>query len=244
MAEITIVIPVYNEGENISVAIEKIEQDVTCPHIINIVYDFEEDTTVPVVKQIQSKYQTLINLVKNKYGRGVLNAIKTGLETAETEFVIVTMADLCDPPAVINDMLKKAKNEKADIVCGSRYMKGGKQIGGPFIKTLMSRCAGLSLYFIAKIPTHDATNSFKLYKKSFLDKIDIESNGGFELGLELVVKGYLNGYKICEVPTTWIDRVAGESNFKIIEWLPSYLKWYFMAFIKKFINFLCRKLCK
>jgi len=232
MSETTIVIPVYNEGENIAVAIEKIEQEVICPHIINIVYDFEEDTTVPVVKQLQSKYQTSINLVKNNYGRGVLNAIKTGLATSESEFVIVTMADLCDPPYVINDMLKTAEEEKADIVCGSRYMKGGKQIGGPFVKGLMSKCAGLSLYFLAKIPTHDATNSFKLYRKSFLEKMQIESTGGFELGLELVVKGYLNGYKICEVPTTWIDRVAGESNFKIMEWLPSYLKWYFKAFAK------------
>ena len=232
MNEITIVIPVYNEGENIAIAIDKIEQEVHCPHIISIVYDFEEDTTVPVVKQIQSKYSSKINLVKNNYGRGVLNAIKTGLETAKSEFVIVTMADLCDPPSVINEMLKKAVEENTDIVCGSRYMKGGKQFGGGFIKTLMSRGAGLSLHFLAKIPTHDATNSFKLYRKSFFDKMTIESNGGFELGLELVVKAHLKGYKISEVPTVWTDRVAGESNFKIIEWLPSYLKWYFMAMFR------------
>lgn len=64
MSEITIVIPVYNEGENIAVAIERIEKEVNCPHSIDIVYDFEQDTTVPVVKQEQSKYQTKINLVK------------------------------------------------------------------------------------------------------------------------------------------------------------------------------------
>lgn len=233
MSEITIVIPVYNEGENIAVAIERIEKEVNCPHSINIVYDFDEDTTVPVVQQEQGKYQTDINLVKNKYGRGVLNAIKTGLEDAKSEFVIVTMADLSDPPSVINEMVKKAKAENADIVCGSRYMKGGRQIGGGFIKTLMSRTAGLTLHFLAGIATHDSTNSFKLYRKTFLEKMKIESQGGFELGLELVVKGHLKGYKICEVPTEWTDRVAGESNFKIIEWLPSYLKWYFMAFSGK-----------
>lgn len=140
------------------------------------------------------------------------------------------MADLSDPPSVINAMVEKAQSENADIVCGSRYMKGGSQIGGGFIKTLMSRTAGLTLHFLAGIATHDATNSFKLYRKSFLEKMQIESQGGFELGLELVVKGHLKGYKICEVPTVWTDRVAGESNFKIIEWLPSYLKWYFLAF--------------
>lgn len=232
MNEITIVIPVYNEGENISIAINKIEEEVTYPHLINIVYDFEEDTTVPVVKSLQSTSSEKINLVKNNYGRGVLNAIKTGLETAQSEFVVVTMADLCDPPYVINDMLKKAEEENADIVCASRYMKGGKQIGGPFVKSLMSRVAGLSLHYLAGLPTKDATNSFKLYRKSFLDKMKIESNGGFELGIELVAKAFVNGYKICEVPTTWTDRIAGESNFKLLEWLPSYLKWYFYAFKK------------
>lgn len=229
----TIIMPVYNESENISVAIKKIEQEVKHPHIINIIYDFDEDTTIPVVKQLQKEYQTSINLIKNIHGRGVLNAIKTGFETAQSQFVIVTMADLCDSPSVINDMLKKAEEENADIVCGSRYMKGGKQIGGGFIKTLMSRFAGISLHFLAKIPTHDATNNFKLYRKSFLDTISIESSGGFELGLELVVKAHLKKCKICEVPTTWTDRVAGQSNFKLIEWLPLYFKWYFKAILRK-----------
>jgi dolichol-phosphate mannosyltransferase len=96
----------------------------------------------------------------------------------------------------------------------------------------MSKCAGLSLYYLAKLPTHDATNSFKLYRTSFLKQQNIESTGGFELGLELVVKAHLQGFKIIETPTTWTDRQAGKSNFKIIEWLPSYLKWYFMAFNK------------
>lgn len=230
MNEITIVIPVYNEGENIAVAIARIEKEVRCSHIINIVYDFDEDTTVPIVDREKPKYSTQINLVKNTYGRGVLNAIKYGLDSAQSEYVIVTMADLSDPPSVINEMIKKADEKNADIVCASRYMRGGKQIGGGFIKTLMSRVAGLSLHWFAKVPTHDSTNSFKLYRKSFLKKMTIESTGGFELGLELVIKGFLAGYKIFEVPTTWVDRVEGESNFKLIEWLPSYLKWYFMAF--------------
>lgn len=232
MPEITIVIPVYNEDENIAVAIEKIEQEVVFSHVINIIYDTEQDTTIPVVLQEKSKYTTQINLLKNKYGKGVLNAIKTGLEASKTEFVIVTMADLSDPPSVINAMLTKAKEEDADIVCASRYMKGGNQKGGNPIKGFMSRMAGLTLNWFAGIPTYDSTNSFKLYRKSFLNQMEIESSGGFELGLELVVKGVLNGYKICEVPTSWTDRISGESNFKIIEWLPSYLKWYFMAFSK------------
>lgn len=232
MDNLTIVIPVYNEDKNIAQAISRIEDEVKSEHLINVIYDFDEDTSIPVVEEEKNKYKTPINLIKNKYGRGVLNAIKTGLESAETEYVIVTMADLSDPPEVMNKMLEIASEKNADIVCASRYMRSGKQVGGPFIKGLMSKYAGLSLYYLAKFPTHDATNSFKLYRASFLKKQIIESTGGFELGFELVVKAHLQGFKVLETPTVWTDRQAGKSNFKIIEWLPSYLKWYFMAFKK------------
>jgi putative flippase GtrA len=127
-------------------------------------------------------------------------------------------------------MYNLAEARNADIVCASRYMKGGKQTGGPVIKGLMSRVAGLTLYYFAKVPTHDSTNSFKLYRTSFLKNQRIESTGGFELGLELVAKAHVRGYTICETPTAWTDRVAGKSNFKLLAWLGNYLKWYFYAF--------------
>ncbi|GHT23774.1 glycosyl transferase [Bacteroidia bacterium] len=229
MNELTIVIPVYNEAGNITTAISRIEAEVTVPYEIYVVYDMDEDTTVPIVREIAGNYKNPISLVKNKYGRGVLNAIKTGLEEAKTEFVIVTMADLSDPPEVMNAMLQKAKTEKADLVCGSRYMKGGKQIGGPFLKGLFSRVAGVSLHWLTHIPTHDISNSFKMYRKAMLDTIAIESKGGFEIGMEITVKAYLAGYKITEVPTTWRDRTDGESNFKLWAWLPNYLHWYWLC---------------
>lgn len=234
MCRLTIVIPVYNEDENIVKELQELEKHVIHEYIINIIYDFDEDTTVPIVESVKSNFKNKINLIKNKYGRGVLNAIKTGLETATTDYVVVTMADLSDPPEVINKMLEKAQINSADIVCASRYMRGGSQIGGPLIKGLMSRFAGLTLHYFAKVPTHDATNSFKLYKKSFVQEQTIESNGGFELGLELVIKAYLQNKIISEVPTIWTDRQAGKSNFKIMQWLPSYLKWYFKGYTKWF----------
>lgn len=227
--ELTIVIPVYNEAGNIKRAIDNIEKQVTSSHVIFIVYDMNEDTTVPVVEKIIRDYKNDICLVKNKYGRGVLNAIKTGLERAETEFVIVTMADLSDPPEVMNTMLLQAKKDKADIVCASRYMRGGKQYGGPFLKSLFSRMAGLSLHWLTRIPTHDISNSFKMYRKSMLDAISIESKGGFEIGMEITIKAYIAGYKITEVPSTWYDRTDGKSNFKLWTWLPYYLHWYWLC---------------
>ena len=118
----------------------------------------------------------------------------------------------------------------ADVVAASRYMRGGRQVGGPLLKRLMSRTAGLTLHWFAGVPTHDPTNNFKLYSRRFLESTTIESTAGFELALELTVKATLAGRRVAEVPTTWRDRTAGQSNFKLRKWLPHYLHWYGVAF--------------
>jgi hypothetical protein len=136
------------------------------------------------------------------------------------------MADLSDDLKVVDRMYEKYL-EGADLVCGSRYMKGGKQIGGPLLKRTLSHLAGVSLYYIRRFPTHDVTNNFKLYDKAMLDGVTIESQGGFEVAMEITVKAFKNKKIISEVPSTWHDRTNGESNFKLWKWLPSYLHWYF-----------------
>ena len=229
-APVTIVVPVYNEGDNIRQTLTELDAKVRVDAEVWLVYDRDDDTTVPPARELEGKTRLPFRLVRNKYGRGALNAIKTGLEDATGDFVVVTMADLCDPPEVINEMVAAAERENADIVCASRYMKGGKQYGGPKFKGFLSHAAGALLCWFARLPTHDPTNSFKLYRKSFLNTVTVESTGGFELGLELVVKAHLAHRRIVEVPTTWRDRVAGKSNFKLWKWLPNYLKWFFRAF--------------
>ncbi len=97
----------------------------------------------------------------------------------------------------------------------------------------MSRVAGLTLHWFAGVPTHDPTNNFKLYSRRFLDAVTIESTAGFELALELTVKATIAGRRVAEVPTTWRDRTAGESNFKLRKWLPNYLHWYRVAFVAR-----------
>ena len=236
MNKIFIVIPVYNEAENIKECLTRIENEVEIPHTIGIVYDKEEDNTLSVVKQmLETDKAPPVVLIKNKYGRGALNAVKTGLESSSEKYTVVTMADLSDQPVTINDMYEKAEKENACIVCASRYMAGGSQKGGPFIKSLMSRIAGVTLRLFARVPTYDSTNNFKLYRTTFLQKQKIESKGGFELGLELVAKAHVQKEKIVEVPTAWTDRSDGKSNFKTAAWTPKYLRWYFYAFNRYFL---------
>jgi dolichol-phosphate mannosyltransferase len=225
-----IIIPVYNEADNIRKTIDVIEEKIKTPHRIYIVYDFDEDNTLPVAGEF-IKNGIDLELLKNPV-RGVVNAIKTGLRKAEEDSLLVTMADLSDDYAVVDKMCGLIA-EGYDVVCGSRYMKGGRQIGGPLIKKTISRIADVSLRHIAGLPTHDATNSFKLYRKSMLDSLEIESDGGFEIGMEIVVKAHFAGFRVTEVPCTWMDREKGESRFRILKWAPKYLRWYFYAIKKR-----------
>ena len=223
-----IIAPVYNEAENIEHLFVEIASKIKVAKRVLLVYDSDEDDTLPVVALIKEQYDFPIELKKNHYGKGVLNAIKTGLDTATAEAVLVTMADLSDDLGKVDEMYHLAQNGH-DLVCGSRYMKGGKQLGGPLLKKTLSRIAGVSLHYVTGIPTHDVTNSFKLYTRCLFDAFRIESTGGFELGMELTVKAYVNGYRIAEIPTTWNDRTAGTSNFKMWNWIPRYLHWYFFC---------------
>lgn len=161
----------------------------------------------------------------NTLGRGVLNAMKAGIAEARGDYVLISMADGSDEPEAIDRMVAVAR-AGADVVAASRYVRGGRQLGGPLLKRLMSRTAGFSLHWFAGVPIHDPTNNFKLCSRRFLDSVTIESMAGFELALELSVKAHLAHRQMAEVPTTWRDRTAGQSNFKLRQWLPHYLRWY------------------
>lgn len=224
-APVDFVMPVYNEGGNIARALDEIDQRVAFPKRVLIVYDFDGDDTLPVVRGLQPRLPW-VQLVKNDLGRGVLNAIRAGIAAAGSDVVIVTMADLSDDLSVVPRMVELIREGGCDVVCASRYMKGGRQVGGPWLKKTLSRLAGLSLYHLGGLPVHDATNAFRAYRREVLASIPIESTGGFEYSLELTAKAHAAGHKVVEVPSTWHDRTAGESRFRLRAWLPKYLKWY------------------
>jgi len=227
--ELTLVVPVYNEGANFPALWEAVSSHIRSPFRALVVYDFDEDNTVPVVNQIIARGEGRLALLKNDVGRGVVGAIRTGFNHADHGPVLVVMADLSDDLSQVDTMLNYY-HRGYDVVVGSRYMRGGRLLDAPPLKGLMSRCAGVTLYWFRRIPTHDATNAFKLYDSQMLKTITVESKAGFELNLELTVKAFLAGHSIAEIPTTWRNRTQGESRFRVWAWLPQYLKWYFHAF--------------
>jgi len=230
--QISIIIPVYHEEKNIEKVLKQIKSEVKTPHETLIVYDTKRDPTFHTVTQLSNKYKNT-KLVRNNIGskKGVVNAIKTGISQSKGEVVVIVMADLSDEISAIDKMFGLIQ-QGYDIIAASRYIQGGKKVGGPILKTYLSKVAGLSLHYIFKIPTRDATNAYKMYRKSIFRDIRIESTGGFEYSLEIVLKAYNKGYKITEIPTIWYDRMEGKSNFKLIKWLPKYIKTYLLVFKK------------
>ena len=226
--ELTVIMPVWNEGERVVPTIRALAAAVRTQFELLVVYDMPDDTTLPVVERLSGEVPGL-RAHRNELGKGVLNAMKAGIAAARAPYVLITMADGSDEYANVDRMVALAQ-DGADLVAASRYMRGGRQVGGPRIKRLLSLTAGVTLHWFADVPIHDATNNFKLYSRRFLDATTIESEAGFELALELSVKATLQRRRLAEVPTTWRDRAGGESRFLLRKWLPHYLRWYVVAF--------------
>jgi len=222
--KLSIVIPVHNEAENIGPTLDALATIVRVPAEVLIVFDEETDSTLPVVAALAPPPLVEYRPVRNTLGRGPANALKAGFAAARGEAVIVMMADLSDDVRAVSPMLRRFA-DGYDLVSGSRYMRGGEQVGGPWLKTRLSRLAGLSLSFFG-LPTCDPTNSFKLYRTQRLRELSLDTADGFEINLEIIAKAIRHGWRITEVPSRWVDRVAGRSKFKLWRWLPRYIRWY------------------
>jgi glycosyltransferase involved in cell wall biosynthesis len=232
----SVVVPVLNEHEVIGEFCAKAAELLPPGYEVLICYDNDDDTTLPAITALPPGAKPKhIRFVKNTLGRGVRYAIDTGMRAAKAPIVLVTMADLSDDFKNVDDMVRRAE-AGADVVSASRYMPGGRQVGGPKLKGFLSRVAGLMLHHVGGLPTHDPTNSFKAYRKDFLDDTPIESEAGFVFGMELTLKAHFGGGRVEEVPTTWLDRTAGESRFKLMKWLPIYLHWFFWAFRQRLLG--------
>lgn len=227
---ISVVIPAYNEGAAIIPVLDRIFDAVESECEILVVVDFEGDSTVPVLRDYSEREPRLHTLI-NTYGRGPANAIRYGIDQVKNPVVVVTMADGSDDPRQI-DALARLVDRGVVVAAASRYSAGGQQVGGPMMKSLLSKGAGRSLGLFGRVGTRDATNSFKAYSTEFIREVGIDSRSGFEIGLELTAKARRLRRPVAEVPTIWLDRTFGESNFKLAAWIPRYLRWYRFAFGK------------
>lgn len=226
--DLTIVIPAHNEEGIIIKTLESLKKVVKIRHKIIVVNDCSTDQTEQVVNQYAKKNKNITCLRTSPERRGFASALEKGFLVTSGGVIVPVMADLCDEPKTINKMYSKI--EKGwDVVCGSRYMKGGRKEGGPILQHYLSMFVCRSLQLLTGVPTSDVTNAFKMYKKEWLSQVKINPKSGVEASMETLLQMYFNGAKITEVPTKWIGRTMGKSKFKILQRTPRYSRIYLWA---------------
>lgn len=226
--KLTVIVPAYNEEENIARAIDDIET-LQIPFRLIVVNDSSRDRTAEVVRRKAAEYGN-IQLINRKGKRGVGRCLNRAFEEVDEGVVTVVMADLADDIRDIPRMMAKIE-EGHDVVCGSRYIPGGAGRHDNRLKGGLSWLLGRALKLLAKLPTHDATNAFKMYRVSLIDDITPLLSDTFTTGLEITVRAFRNGYRVTEIPTRWQDRSFGASSFKILKVAPEYIYWFLWALL-------------
>ena len=227
--DLDIIVPVFREEGNISKTIEEIFKIPEINFRVMVVYDFDEDPTIQVIKNNFDKSQIIC--LKNKY-QGLNGAIKTGFENIQSKATLLYPADDHENFNLIAKMFYKFC-EGYDIVCASRFIDGGSYEGAPLVKRLIVKFVSFTLTNFTTLPTKDATNGFRLFSKSIVEKFPIESKKGFTFSIELLAKAHRNNYKITELPEKWPVRTSGKSKFSYYT-IPFYFKWYLYILMSAF----------
>jgi dolichol-phosphate mannosyltransferase len=234
-ATFDIVIPVYNEGPNILATLGAIAREVRSPARILICYDRPDDNTLPVVCDNPLVHAGIeVEFVRNP-GRGAHAAVMAGFAASRARYIVVYPADDDFNAGILDRMVAQA-SEGRDIVCASRFMSGGKMEGCPWLKATLVRTAAFLLHRVARLPTHDPTSGFRLFSRRVIERIPIESDRGFCYSIELLVKAHRLGWPVAEIPAVWFERKHGASRFKVLQWLPAYLRWFRYAFATTFLR--------
>jgi hypothetical protein len=194
-----------------------------------ICYDHPEDDTLPAIRANPRAYAGLaVEFVRNS-GRGAHGAVMSGFAASAAPFVLMYPADDDYNAQTLDRMVALARGG-CDIVCASRFAPGGAMVGCPWLKAVLVRSANFTLHHLARLPTTDASNGFRLFSRRVIDRIAVESDTGFCYSIELLVKAHRLGWRIGEVPVQWFERRHGQSRFRVLRWVPAYLRWYGYAF--------------
>ncbi|MBP7089047.1 MAG: polyprenol monophosphomannose synthase [Candidatus Omnitrophica bacterium] len=223
--KIAVVIPTYNEVNNIAIIIEKIFS-LGDNFFILVVDDNSPDGTSKVVKDLQGKYPAL-DLITRKERLGLGNAYKDGFRyILEKNYNVIVQidADLSHPYSCIMPMISLL--DKYDLVIGSRYVKGGNIYNWPLSRIILSRLGNIFAKLMLGLPARDLTSGFKCIKGSVLEKIDCEamSSQGYFFQIELILRSFLKGLKIVEYPITFQGRSKGKSKLSLYIFFESFLK--------------------
>ncbi|XP_027201034.2 dolichyl-phosphate mannosyltransferase subunit 1 [Dermatophagoides pteronyssinus] len=213
--EYTILLPTYNESENLPIIVWLIVKYLKdYQYEIIIIDDNSPDGTTDVAKQLQNIYgDDKIVLKPRKAKLGLGTAYLHGLKFARGKFIIIMDADLSHHPKFIPRFIQKQKETNSDIVTGTRYAGDGGVYGWDFMRKLISRGANYLTQVLLRPGVSDLTGSFRLYRREALEKL-VENcvSKGYVFQMEMMVRARKFGFKISEVPIQFVDRVYGQSK--------------------------------
>jgi len=231
----SVILPTYNERENLPLIFYLINQTFEkngSKFEVVVVDDSSPDKTLEVAQSIQSVYgKDLVQIVSRKGKLGLGSAYLAGLKTAKGDRIILMDADLSHHPKFIPQMISLMDSKKVDLVCGTRYRKGGGVAGWDLKRKVTSKGANFLASFLLNPGPSDLTGSFRLYERKALETILPKvTSKGYAFQMEILVLAKYNGLKFAEVPITFVDRIYGESKLganEIILYLKGLLHLFF-----------------
>ena len=210
--EVSVIIPMYNEEENVLHTLQEVKNVLRqySPFQIIAVDDGSADNTFTLLEQYASENQE-VEVFKHPVNMGMGKALVTGFKNAKGKVIVTLDADLSYDPNYIPLLVWKLHEENADVVIGSQYMHGGKTEGIPFIRLFVSKMANRIVGYSMNENISTVTGILRAYRKEVLDSIEIESRGT-AINPEILSKAIALDFKIIEVPVTLKGRELGESK--------------------------------
>ena len=238
LPKLSIILPTYNERENLPYIIWLLVKHLDSEGItfeVIIIEDNSPDGTLQVAKNLQNLYGKSRIIIHSREGKlGLGTAYVAGLNLCRGQYIVLMDADLSHHPKFIPQFLKKLENEGLDIVTGTRYIPGGGVSGWDLKRKIISRGANFIASFLLNPGVSDLTGSFRIYKAPVLQTIMEQVEGkGYVFQMEVMVRGKLLGYKVGEIPITFVDRIYGESKLGAME-IVSYLNGIKQLFVTKY----------
>ncbi len=216
MSDAIVIIPTYNEKENIELIINAVFALSKSFHIL-VVDDNSPDGTASLVKKKQSVFNDRLHLLsrsgKNGLGTAYIDGFKWCLDR-EYEYIFEMDADFSHNPKDLEHLYKTASKTDADVVIGSRYIKGVNVVNWPLMRILLSYGASLYVKVITGMRVQDPTAGFVCYHRKVLETIDLDEIKfiGYAFQIEMKFKAFKKGFNIVEIPIIFTDRIRGKSK--------------------------------
>lgn len=213
----SIILPTYNERENLPIIfylIDKYLNEAKLEYEVVIVDDNSPDGTLAVAQSIQASYgKKCVSIVSREGKLGLGTAYAAGLKVAKGDRIILMDADLSHHPKFIPQMVKVMDEKRVEIVTGTRYLPGGGVANWDLKRKVVSKGANILADFLLNPGVSDLTGSFRVYERSALENVlQRVTCKGYAFQMEIIVLARKAGYRIAEVPITFVDRLYGESK--------------------------------